>query len=309
MKIKSLFLLLFALSTSASAQLIEGYTGFGSGTDFYHRNSISTYQDNYSANHTSTLQSTDLSFKQGIASYQVNSAPFAYASSNVVGQHADEFGVNSLNAEAGLRYQFLVNGTPGYTVPISFNAQLASDLSFDQTPNSAGGASDGLSIAGLIINRTSYAQVGCNNTTPCDAYSSNAQLSDCAGSSPYSTWNICAGVSGTNEVQLDLSGQAMVTVELFTQAFAYTTVAQPWLSDQYHGFAHAAAFADPYFYIDPVWTSANPLASARLVFLDGVGNALMMAPVPEPETNGMMLAGLGLMIFAKYRRRRVSATR
>jgi len=60
------------------------------------------------------------------------------------------------------------------------------------------------------------------------------------------------------------------------------------------------ATIDPYFYLDPQEIAAG----YTLVFSASVGNAPATAPssVPEPGTDSLLLAGLGLLTFASLRR-------
>ena len=57
-----------------------------------------------------------------------------------------------------------------------------------------------------------------------------------------------------------------------------------------------------------VYTNATSYGTSTSFFQDGgQGNAAIFAPIPEPETYAMLLAGLGLMGFVARRRRQNAA--
>jgi PEP-CTERM motif len=66
----------------------------------------------------------------------------------------------------------------------------------------------------------------------------------------------------------------------------------------------ADAYVDPFIFVDPAFLADHPGYTVRVSA--GVGNAMPVTSVPEPETYAMMLVGLGLLATT---RRRAGAAR
>jgi hypothetical protein len=73
------------------------------------------------------------------------------------------------------------------------------------------------------------------------------------------------------------------------------------------GSAEAQAVADPFLYIDPTWEYAQYfMVEQESLLYPGEWaevTRIWQQPVPEPETYAMMLAGLGLVVAAVWRRK------
>lgn len=55
-------------------------------------------------------------------------------------------------------------------------------------------------------------------------------------------------------------------------------------------------------FADPILTISSSFAFRDLYAIEFSPNMVAAAPIPEPETYAMMLAGLGLLAFANRRR-------
>lgn len=69
--------------------------------------------------------------------------------------------------------------------------------------------------------------------------------------------------------------------------------------------AESFAYMDPYFVISPEYLAFHP--NTIMSFTAGVGNDNPLAPVPEPETYAMFIAGLGLVGLMSRRRKNMQA--
>lgn len=94
-----------------------------------------------------------------------------------------------------------------------------------------------------------------------------------------------------------IQANTIYTVDMAVSAGATTSAGY----DVFAAAASGHAFADPYLSIDP----STPNAGAYTLSISpGIGNSLpVAAPVPEPETYAIIMAGLGVIGFTARRRR------
>ena len=210
------------------------------------------------------LDPTYLTAPFGQAFASVYSAPrlSASASGNRVG---------SIFVRATLNYHFtpyIASDDDGGLIPIKFIARLTATNSGapDYSDTDAAIARSFLGVFGTTS--AAYEALSCPNR--------------CALDSSLTQYNFLSGV-GTASLFVEGSILAWANSDVSV----YETIATDAI-----GTGNASAFADPYFFIDPVFLAAHPGYS--LVFSQFVGNSLP-SDVPEPATWAMIITGFSLV--------------
>ncbi|MGO9445091.1 MAG: PEP-CTERM sorting domain-containing protein [Thiobacillaceae bacterium] len=262
------------LSTIPAAAQVPGATYNGSASDPGSNATLSSPggASNDYTDPDSTLDSS---------SYSISLAgtPDPQASANVA---FTDTPAGDVTASAQVFYYFEVLDSTSTTSQNPVTVDVTAGLS---------ASSFGAGVGGSIfnINQVSYisGSTVCSPGTPCLVQSWFA----CAGESNPSF--ICGGAPALVSVNTteSLFSNTEYVVELSATAGAYL-YAPPGPNPSGTG----GGFVDPEFGIDPTTANATHYS---LIFSSGIGNA---APVPEPETCAMMMAGLGMIGFIARRR-------
>ena len=213
-----------------------------------------------------------------MGSGSVGAGPMAFASVSAPGWTENSPGYNGLymlgSIDTDLAYDFQIVGPTSVSVPLVINGRMGLGFSGPPTAGSHGSV-----------------QAWATDNYP---YNSHIVSQDSVSTTCYSAGDPAAcNVGFALHINL-VSGTA-------TQVGQIGSIALDAEADFYGTyFAATAAYAmvDPLVSIDPAFLAANPGYS--LVFADGVTNA--MAPVPEPATVPLLLAGLGLLGLRQQRR-------
>lgn len=235
---------------------------------------------------------------------------------------------NSQTVVGTLRYSFTISGTAGEYVPVNFNGRVELQTGGSIVPtyptptgntNSVGAnfviASSptnyvsGIFVVGGTSKGFGYGEwnpavqskpwtfTGVTGGTPgviTDSISANIKDmqpgDNVATTSPQFNW-LAGNFTGTLLMKIGANGQATGNVGM--QLWGSNAVA----GDQFVPFVLGGGYIDPYLSIDPTYLKDHPTVALNVE--QGVGN---IAPVPEPETWALLLAGLGLMGSVARRR-------